>query len=51
MGRDAILAPLPGTHCDRIHLQIDILHPQPKGFHHPQAASIEQLDEKLGCAV
>jgi len=51
MGRDAILAPLPGTHCDRIHLQIDILHPQPKGFHHAKAASIEQLDDKLGCAV
>ena len=38
--------PLSRTDCQRFHLKIDILNPQPDGFGNSQTATIEKLGDQ-----
>src|SRR5262245_15507788 len=50
-GGEAVLVALARVDGQLLHLQIDVLAPDPDGFHDAQAALVEQFDNQLGGAV
>lgn len=50
-GREAILLAFPGPDGELLHRIVDMLDPQPDGFHDPQPAPVEELGHQLAGAV
>ena len=50
-GGEPVLVTLTRTDGQLLHLEIDVLDPDPDGFHDAQATPVEQFGNRLGGAV